>query len=162
MQIAKAESIWIKIPVTHDGPPSGFGGTIWTDVSTLLIRIETEDGLVGWGEAFGHNAIPATKAAFDHQIALSFIPSSDKLFHQISNSTAVQQSALSDPTSLSSQVWFSNRRAKHRREQKLRDQKRQMEGGGASSAGAMSSIPGGSASGSPGLGPSSSGQQQSR
>lgn len=69
MKIAKAESIWVRVPVTHDGPPSGFGGTIWSDVSTLLIRIETEDGLVGWGEAFGHNAIPATKAAFDHQIA---------------------------------------------------------------------------------------------
>ena len=69
MKIAKAESIWVATPFRNPGPPSGFGGTTWNKVSTLLIRLETEDGLVGWGEAFGHNAIPATKAAFDHQIA---------------------------------------------------------------------------------------------
>jgi D-galactarolactone cycloisomerase len=69
MKIAKAESIWVAVPFSNEGPPSGFGGTTWSKVSTLLIRIETEDGLVGWGEAFGHNAIPATKAAFDNQIA---------------------------------------------------------------------------------------------
>ena len=69
MKIAKAEAIWVAAPYRSPGPPSGFGGTIWDKVSTLLIRVETEGGLVGWGEAFGHNAIPATKAAFEHQIA---------------------------------------------------------------------------------------------
>jgi L-alanine-DL-glutamate epimerase-like enolase superfamily enzyme len=69
MIIAKAEAIWVAVPFASPGPPSGFGGTVWDRVGTLLIRIETEDGLVGWGEAFGHNAIPATKAAFEHQIA---------------------------------------------------------------------------------------------
>ena len=63
MKIAKVESILIKKPVSHDGPLPGFCGTIWSDVSTLLIRIKTVEGLVGWGEAFGHIAIPATKAA---------------------------------------------------------------------------------------------------
>jgi len=69
MKIAKAETIWVATPFSNEGPPSGFGGTTWNKVSTLLVRLETEEGLVGWGEAFGHNAIPATKAAFDHQIA---------------------------------------------------------------------------------------------
>ena len=69
MKIAKAEAIWVATPFTNPGPPSGFGGTTWNKVSTLLIRIETDEGLVGWGEAFGHNAIPATKAAFENQIA---------------------------------------------------------------------------------------------
>ena len=69
MTIAKAEAIRVEVPFTHEGPPSGFGGTVWSRVSTLLIRVETVGGLVGWGEAFGHNAVPAAKAAFEHQIA---------------------------------------------------------------------------------------------
>ena len=35
----------------------------------LLVRIETHGGLVGWGEAFGHGCIPATKAALDTLVA---------------------------------------------------------------------------------------------
>ncbi len=35
----------------------------------LLVRLETEDGLIGWGEAFGHAAIPATKVALDTVVA---------------------------------------------------------------------------------------------
>jgi L-alanine-DL-glutamate epimerase-like enolase superfamily enzyme len=31
----------------------------------LLVKVESEDGLVGWGEAFGHAAIASTKAAID-------------------------------------------------------------------------------------------------
>ena len=33
------------------------------------MRVETDDGLVGWGEAFGHAAIAATKAALDSVVA---------------------------------------------------------------------------------------------
>jgi L-alanine-DL-glutamate epimerase-like enolase superfamily enzyme len=34
-----------------------------------MVRVETEDGLVGWGEAFGHAAIPSTRAALDTIVA---------------------------------------------------------------------------------------------
>ena len=36
---------------------------------TLLVRVETDSGLTGWGEAFGYNAIPATKAALETMVA---------------------------------------------------------------------------------------------
>ncbi|HEY2304167.1 MAG TPA: mandelate racemase/muconate lactonizing enzyme family protein, partial [Acidimicrobiales bacterium] len=35
----------------------------------LLVRVGTDEGLVGWGEAFGHQIIPATKAALDDLVA---------------------------------------------------------------------------------------------
>lgn len=68
MLIKKLEAIPVSIPYTHDGPPTGFGGAIWRTLNYLLIRVETEDGLVGWGEAFGYNCIPATQAAFEAMV----------------------------------------------------------------------------------------------
>jgi len=68
MLIKKLEAIPVAIPYTHDGPPTGFGGAIWRTLNYLLIRVETDDGLVGWGEAFGYNCIPATRAAFESMV----------------------------------------------------------------------------------------------
>ena len=69
MKIANAETIWLSIPMRQEGPPSGFGGRNWTKLDILIVKIETDEGITGYGEAFGHNAIPATKAAFDSMIA---------------------------------------------------------------------------------------------
>ncbi len=65
MNITAIDTIQVSIPYRHDGPLTGFGGTVWPKLSYLLIRVETEDGLVGWGEAFGYNVIPATIAAME-------------------------------------------------------------------------------------------------
>ena len=67
--IESIDTITLAIPFTHPGPPTGFGGTIWTKASYLLMRVTTSDGIVGWGEAFGYNAIPATRAAISEIVA---------------------------------------------------------------------------------------------
>ncbi len=69
MKIASIEAIPIRIPFSHSGPPTGFGGGVWSELPHLLVRIETEDGVVGWGEAFGFNCIPATKTALETMVA---------------------------------------------------------------------------------------------
>jgi D-galactarolactone cycloisomerase len=69
MQITQLDTIPVSIPYTHDGPLTGFGGTTWARLNYLLVRVETDDGLVGWGEAFGYNCIPATRAAFEQMVA---------------------------------------------------------------------------------------------
>ena len=51
------------------GPPPLFAGQVWDHMEILLVRVETDDGLVGWGEAFGHAAIPSTRAALDTIVA---------------------------------------------------------------------------------------------
>ena len=66
MRIAAVDSILVSIPYTT-GPTRGWPD--WTHLNTVLVRIETEEGLVGWGDAFGYHAARATKAAVDHIVA---------------------------------------------------------------------------------------------
>ena len=69
MKITAVEAIVVRLPLRHVGPPAGFGGQVWDRLATLLVRVETDAGLVGWGEAFGFGAVGATKAAVDGLIA---------------------------------------------------------------------------------------------
>ncbi len=69
MKIVSVEAIPGRIPFTNPGPPSGFGGETWHDLAYLLVRAETDEGIVGWGEAFGYNCIPATRAAIETMVA---------------------------------------------------------------------------------------------
>ena len=56
MKIAKAETILVSVPFQAAGtPPWSFGGKPANRFDTLLIRLETDDGTVGWGEAFSRN-----------------------------------------------------------------------------------------------------------
>lgn len=69
MVIVAVESLVVSVPYTMGGPHGRFAGQLWDRMEILLIRVETDDGRVGWGEAFGHAAIPATKAALDSVVA---------------------------------------------------------------------------------------------
>jgi L-alanine-DL-glutamate epimerase-like enolase superfamily enzyme len=69
MLITAIESSVVSIPFSMGGPHPLFAGQPWDLLEILLVRVETENGLVGWGEAFGHAAIPATKAALDSIVA---------------------------------------------------------------------------------------------
>ena len=69
MLISAIETSVVSLPFTMGGPHPLFAGQPWTQLDILLVKVETEDGLVGWGEAFGHAAIPATKAAIDTILA---------------------------------------------------------------------------------------------
>ncbi|HJN21350.1 MAG: mandelate racemase/muconate lactonizing enzyme family protein [Alphaproteobacteria bacterium] len=68
MKITTVEAIPLRYPFHHGGPPSGWGGEAWTEMTTLLVKVETDEGITGWGEAFGYNAIPATKAALETMV----------------------------------------------------------------------------------------------
>lgn len=68
MRITDIEAIPVAIPFEHDGPPTGFGGATWHKMNYLLVKVSTDDGLVGWGEAFGYNIIPATIAALVNNV----------------------------------------------------------------------------------------------
>lgn len=71
MKIAGIESRIVRLPFEHGGPPMVFGGQPWTQMECLLVKVWTDDGVVGWGEGFGHVAYQATKAALD-QVAAPF------------------------------------------------------------------------------------------
>ncbi|SAK55972.1 mandelate racemase/muconate lactonizing protein [Caballeronia hypogeia] len=59
-RIRSVEVIPVGLRYTHDGPPTGFGGAQWTTLRYALVKVCTDDGLVGWGEAFGYNVLSAT------------------------------------------------------------------------------------------------------
>ena len=69
MKITAIEAIPVTIPFTHGGPPTGFGGTEWTTLPYLIVKVDTDEGITGYGEAFGYNAIPATKTAIETLVA---------------------------------------------------------------------------------------------
>jgi D-galactarolactone cycloisomerase len=69
MKIKSVESCVVALPFDMGGPTPSFAGRPWDRLEILLVRVETEDGLVGWGEALGHAAIPATRAALDEIVA---------------------------------------------------------------------------------------------
>ena len=69
MIIAKAETILIAIPFESGGlAPWGWGGAPANSFDTLLVRLETDDGVVGWGEAFSRMADVALKQMIDDRV----------------------------------------------------------------------------------------------
>lgn len=69
MKISKAESILVSIPFEAGGtPPWSFGGKPSNNFDTLLVRLETDTGIVGWGEAFSRNRDVALKQLMDMRV----------------------------------------------------------------------------------------------
>ena len=62
-RIARLDAFALRIPF-HDfvvGPrPSPQG---WREFDMVLVRVETDDGVVGWGECFAYSCLRATLAA---------------------------------------------------------------------------------------------------
>ena len=69
MKIAEVEIIPLAIPFTHGGKPAGWGGKAWTSLSVLLVKVTTEEGVTGYGEAFSYNCLRSVQAAFDDMVA---------------------------------------------------------------------------------------------
>src|ERR671937_3031749 len=65
MKITSVETIVLNLPMLIDGPTPMLGGRPRTAVDMLLVKIETDAGITGWGEAFGHRIFHATRAAID-------------------------------------------------------------------------------------------------
>jgi L-alanine-DL-glutamate epimerase-like enolase superfamily enzyme len=71
VKIDKIETMVLNIPYTSGGASDTevWGGKAWQTADVLLVQIRTDEGVTGWGEAFGYNVIPATKAAIDQILA---------------------------------------------------------------------------------------------
>jgi D-galactarolactone cycloisomerase len=73
MKITAVETWHTRIPFDMGAKPVSFGGVGWQYMNTLWIRVVTDQGLEGWGEAFGHACCPATRAVIDTQLATLLI-----------------------------------------------------------------------------------------
>jgi L-alanine-DL-glutamate epimerase-like enolase superfamily enzyme len=62
--IASIDTLALRIPLDTWAPPPQFAGRPRTHVDMLLVRVGTNGGLVGWGEAYGSSA-PMIPTVFD-------------------------------------------------------------------------------------------------
>ena len=69
MIISKIDTIPLAIPFDTGAPKADFLKADWNKLNVLLVRVETDDGLVGFGEAFSYNCMGAVKAAVDEMVA---------------------------------------------------------------------------------------------
>lgn len=71
MKIQAIETIVLRVPYTTGGSADteAWGGKAWQTADALLVKVVTDAGVTGWGEAFGYNAIAATKTAIDQMLA---------------------------------------------------------------------------------------------
>lgn len=65
MKITRVDTMVLNLPMVIDGATPMLGGRARTSIDMLLVRIDTDTGITGWGEAFGHRIFPATRAAID-------------------------------------------------------------------------------------------------
>jgi L-alanine-DL-glutamate epimerase-like enolase superfamily enzyme len=65
MKITGVATIVLNLPMVIQGATPMLGGRARTSIDMLLVRVDTDAGVTGWGEAFGHRIFPATRAAID-------------------------------------------------------------------------------------------------
>ena len=69
MKITNAKTILLSMPFKAGGtPPWSFGGKPANAFDILLVRLETDDGFVGWGEAFSRGRDIALKQTIDTRL----------------------------------------------------------------------------------------------
>ena len=77
MTISRIETWRVSIPFETGGPKIGMRPSLsdrpWTAMESLIVRVETDDGLVGWGEGFGHLVNPGTQAILETLVAPWFV-----------------------------------------------------------------------------------------
>lgn len=71
MKIANIESIPLRIPFSAGGSSDEavWGKAGLQTVDSLVVKVTTDTGLVGWGETFGFTAVPAVKLVIDTILA---------------------------------------------------------------------------------------------
>jgi L-alanine-DL-glutamate epimerase-like enolase superfamily enzyme len=68
LTIQSVTTVALSLPFDIGGPKPTFAGKP-RQMEMLLVRVQTADGLVGWGEAFGYAVWPATRAAIETLVA---------------------------------------------------------------------------------------------
>jgi D-galactarolactone cycloisomerase len=69
MKITSVSAIVYRQELKPGGPPLKFAGEPRTTFETLLIKVETDAGITGWGEAFPHRIWRAVKSLVETLIA---------------------------------------------------------------------------------------------
>lgn len=68
MKLTIIEAIRVDIPFTDGGKGEGLTPSRWNNLEMLLVRVETDTGLIGWGECFGYFCADAVKAFLQRSV----------------------------------------------------------------------------------------------
>jgi D-galactarolactone cycloisomerase len=69
MKITHIEPTHVSIPFEHGAPKPSEGLGAGGRFDALFVRVDTDKGVTGWGEAFGYSAGPVTMAALTRIVA---------------------------------------------------------------------------------------------
>jgi L-alanine-DL-glutamate epimerase-like enolase superfamily enzyme len=69
MKITRVEALPLAIPFTYGADAFRLGTGSWKKLDFCLVRVETDAGLVGWGDAFAYTCRAAVAAAVRDMIA---------------------------------------------------------------------------------------------
>ena len=71
MKITRVTTHHLRSPFTYGAGEGGVGGNLHLggSMDTLLVKVETDAGLHGWGEGFGFNLVATTRDAVDRLLA---------------------------------------------------------------------------------------------
>jgi D-galactarolactone cycloisomerase len=73
MKISAISTYLIEIPFETGAPTRALNAHEWRRMAILFVKVETDEGITGWGEAFGHASAIGTKAFLDTLVAPQFI-----------------------------------------------------------------------------------------
>jgi len=68
-RITSVEPIVLKIPFSDGGEGVGIMPNKWTSLDMVLVKVTTDDGLVGWGEGFAYFCAASVAAAVRDMVA---------------------------------------------------------------------------------------------
>jgi D-galactarolactone cycloisomerase len=70
VKITKIEGFHIGLPYEHGAPKPLLGsGAVRSVMEAVYLRVDTDEGVSGWGEAFGFSACPITLVALERLVA---------------------------------------------------------------------------------------------
>ena len=67
-RVTKIEPIALRIPFSDHSSGTGVMPRRWTHFDMMLVRVETDDGLVGWGESFSYFCSTVVHAALKDMV----------------------------------------------------------------------------------------------
>lgn len=73
MKIDNIQTIALSIPFDTGAKRDAFVGANWRHLDILLVKVETDTGLVGWGDAFCYNCLEPVRAVVEKMVAPQLI-----------------------------------------------------------------------------------------
>jgi D-galactarolactone cycloisomerase len=69
MKVTAVESVLVSVPYRRGGGVASRAPERWPTMPALLVRVDTDAGVSGWGEAFGFHSCATTRVALETLVA---------------------------------------------------------------------------------------------